>query len=491
MLLNGRSTSYWNLILTISLCSGSFSLMSQTQFGIHQMASESQGIFEYESHYYVSNIENTGLYGDYDLTFYKLDIDLNKVDSIVFDLSEEVEEGTLFTGRFEVREGQLEYSGVMSTMDDLSGTMPSLDDSTYFARITFDDSFVVYSFEYKFLAPYFFFFRDIVKNDELQRYEFSCADFLIGYWVGFIDFELQESMISDMRFLELAGIEIYNPFHLTKVIDNPFHDGVQLMVHPSKYDFYNSSMQYDSTYVVPLVVGVPGVPWMTQGVAYLDGSFIVGASNNLNSTFWKLDYPGIHIDQIGFSFNDSLATSSLYRSLDMDSEKNLYLGMHIRHEDEEYAKNMKVIKCDTLGNVFWQKVFGEGLEVRYQHREIMCTNDGGVLMMADRYSDPEAEEPDAVILFKLDENGQVVGEVEWDRPSFALDVFPNPASEILNLPSGFSGFEFRVYDSSGRNCTSGIIDGSQLDIHGLANGMHILELTKKESLYRIPFVINK
>ena len=59
-----------------------------------------------------------------------------------------------------------------------------------------------------------------------------------------------------------------------------------------------------------------------------------------------------------------------------------------------HTKCIKVIKCDTLGNVIWQRVIGEGLDVKYIVRKALALEEGGVLIAAERSLFDTSQRPD-------------------------------------------------------------------------------------------------
>ena len=77
-------------------------------------------------------------------------------------------------------------------------------------------------------------------------------------------------------------------------------------------------------------------------------------------------------------------------------------------------------------------------------------------------------------------NGLVTGmeAVEGTR----LQVFPNPAAEVINLEGSGSGAFIEVLDATGRVLLSRVTSGEQerMDISGLAPGSYVVRLTRGE-----------
>ena len=72
----------------------------------------------------------------------------------------------------------------------------------------------------------------------------------------------------------------------------------------------------------------------------------------------------------------------------------------------------------------------------------------------------------------------------------SLDLFPNPAKEILNLKTAFNSnqIEFRIYNALGQLKMDGEPSGREIQIGSLEAGLHFIEVDAGEERYRSSFV---
>ncbi len=74
----------------------------------------------------------------------------------------------------------------------------------------------------------------------------------------------------------------------------------------------------------------------------------------------------------------------------------------------------------------------------------------------------------------------------------ASTVYPNPATDMLNIKSDVKIEEYRVFDMLGSEVLTGAISGQkntagQLDISSLKSGMYFLELVSEDNTGRVRF----
>lgn len=74
-----------------------------------------------------------------------------------------------------------------------------------------------------------------------------------------------------------------------------------------------------------------------------------------------------------------------------------------------------------------------------------------------------------------------------------LIVFPNPASNVLNVKASTSFHVLSIRDLSGRvvlEINASTLNSSQIELSNLSNGAYFLEVNIQETLHSIPFIKN-
>jgi hypothetical protein len=453
---------------------------------------ESTDVFEHEGHYYVASndfsyLSESDLYG----YLFRLSEDFTVIDTLEIDYEAIIGRSDMARGEFMVVNGQLEFVGVGSYRDDLTNGQLSLQDTTFFFRLGIADDFSISAIDKIPVSTFYYRLEDVIYDEAHEQYLFSVSgDFLFEYWIGSVNHDFTTAMRSESKEHPFGNIFYDNPLLVTKLILH--EEAICLKINQVEMEVYNQALEFDSVFQIPQVDwSTPFYAWMSRGVKRIDDTYLQ-ASSSLNRTHvLHLSLPGEFIQEFSIWHQDSVVTESLFKCLDINEDLDLFLGMHIRSEEEEYARNMKVVKCDTLGNVSWQSVFGEGLDVRYMHREIYCTSDGGVLMLANRYSDPSTDLADGLVLYKLSDTGEIVGVTELASPYTGIKLFPSPASDVVYLPLEFMGFEYQMIDMTGGVVLRGRISDSVMDVSGLNPGSYILNLVSGSKNYSQAFVVNR
>lgn len=300
---------------------------------------------------------------------------------------------------------------------------------------------------------------------------------------------------------DLAGLSTDNPAYQYVTQREP--EFIAIRTKPHRINYFSSLLELDS--IVDLIDGWGGVPWYGN---YMSGSHILNSETILTfsptkvlgpvNIFTEIPYL-IELDRSDHSFvreywfenPDSTIAGSYYDNLALDANGDLFIGMHIKADDEDYANHLKVIKCDTLGNLIWQQVIGEGGGVRYIARETHATPDGGVVIAAERYSVamPDPNQADGIIIYKLDVNGQVVGLEDYIKDENLLRIYPNPVSSVLRFNSAATGLRYRINDALGSELVSGIISDNQVNVTRLSQGNYLFSILKDGLWTTTHFVI--
>jgi hypothetical protein len=69
-------------------------------------------------------------------------------------------------------------------------------------------------------------------------------------------------------------------------------------------------------------------------------------------------------------------------------------------------------------------------------------------------------------------------------------IYPNPASDILNVAHNFSGVTYNIYTIDGKLVKSGPLEGTQINISEMSKGLYLLQLNA-ESVTQTKKIIKK
>lgn len=274
-------------------------------------------------------------------------------------------------------------------------------------------------------------------------------------------------------------------------------------------------------------------------------------SKQIGSASIDLVYSITQTNDKGFviSFNEFGGSNSGLNVLRLDSAGSImwvknYSGIYSGKFSKITDKNEIVIvgsgfgatvllKTDSTGNLLWNKYYSE----RNTAATLDIAPDKGYVMLAPNPTF------DTLIVIKTDENGYSgcqegsasisvfnstvaenpvslmvsshggtssyslvsndiqmnsdlcnTTEVNIDERNKFVKLFPNPASNELNLFFDHSGpLKYRIYSSTAQLVLNGTIDTESfsLDISNLSDGIFILELTMENEILRKPFVVNR
>jgi len=63
-----------------------------------------------------------------------------------------------------------------------------------------------------------------------------------------------------------------------------------------------------------------------------------------------------------------------------------------------------------------------------------------------------------------------------DVSNNSLNIYPNPASDFINLPSSLIGESYIIYDVLGKQVNEGVINSTVLQLSNISNGVYYLKV---------------
>jgi len=419
----------------------------------------------------------------YHQRIYRLDYALNGIlDSVNIDYSDYFQFPDVTRGNLVRRGGVMEFAGLAGHLADFS-PQPFLDDSSVFIKLTIENNLDDYSIEKVGLVNRYLASTDFVYDEYNQRYVGTAYESFSSYRLISVESDLSQGNISE---------SIYNPPNpdwninlLTKVVIPPFSPEIYVRVFSVQNQVFDANLELQSVSFLPFPEPVYNI-YMSQSIIQYeerlfcmspeDAGYIVSVS--------KYTLPWQNGSRFTFPFTDSTATGSVFRGMDMNEDHDLLIGVHLKADGEEYANALKVIKCDTLGNMIWQRTMSEGMGIRYVMKKVLATSDGGAVIAAERFTDPSSADADGIILYRFDENGLLL---YIDEPRSILSdvkIFPNPVKDNLYIRTASQHLSFRLMDMQGALVKEGAVVNGSVDMSNLKAGYYVIELIDGESQYR-------
>ncbi len=136
-----------------------------------------------------------------------------------------------------------------------------------------------------------------------------------------------------------------------------------------------------------------------------------------------------------------------------------------------------VQKLDNSFQELWEAKLGWG--AYFRHSDILATPDGGCIVLASVYDSDTMYLRHDVVLFKLDNHGQLVGVTNLTPKPDDLVLFPNPGTTHFEIGGGDQIDRIEVYDASGRLVRNITLRGNPpiVDMYDAPAGLYVIRAT--------------
>ncbi len=129
----------------------------------------------------------------------------------------------------------------------------------------------------------------------------------------------------------------------------------------------------------------------------------------------------------------------------------------------------------------WEYWYGG--DAYYFLYSILATNDGGCLMVGNRYDDATQEQERDIYVVKVDSNGLITWtqEIPTDKPETTL--YPNPGTNQLNIKTSINYTDFELINLNGQVVIRQNLDknSSAINTESLKSGMYFYRLIDKKN----------
>lgn len=156
-----------------------------------------------------------------------------------------------------------------------------------------------------------------------------------------------------------------------------------------------------------------------------------------------------------------------------------------------------LLKTDSAGNKLWSRMYNKNDDTDLFY-DLIATADGGFLMCGQARNDSNGSQ-DAWLL-KVDSLGCtypncVTGIDEAGSKMVLVDIYPNPASDILNIElQENKEYDLTVSDLQGKVVYASFLDYARsdkytVDVSGFANGVYLLTLETEDERTTVKVVV--
>jgi hypothetical protein len=227
-------------------------------------------------------------------------------------------------------------------------------------------------------------------------------------------------------------------------------------------------------------------------IALVDGNYLLIGAKVLSGLDrgWliKIDPDGEIIWQKTYIHNGNTA-NEFYNGKELNNGDLALVGG--THDNDD---NGWLVKTDSTGNILWQRKYNPTNDVDLLYA-LLPVSDSGFLLSGQTWNNSAHNQEGWLI--KVDSIGCpypncTVG-IEEEGKKVLVDVYPNPANEVLNLELQETGkaFEVELTDINGHVIYKSEIRNqkSEVSVSGYANGIYLLTLQNEEQRTSLKIVI--
>jgi len=258
------------------------------------------------------------------------------------------------------------------------------------------------------------------------------------------------------------------------------------------------NQQWQKTYGGSTDEGGSSIIQLMDGNYLLTGSGSQGSAGSIGRLY-KVRSDGTQIWAKTYIYEIN-SGNNLHKTLELWNGDLISAGMTSNTSNAGY-----LVRTDSLGNVIWQREYdkNDNTDLFYS---LLLAEDGGFLLSGQAWNE-ETNSQDAWLL-KVDSVGCpypncLVGVDETEPTKVMVDVWPNPATDVLNLELQQQGkAEIRIYDMAGREFPLPLgeslsrNDGRsgeglrwQADVSTLQNGLYLLTVKQGTSRTTVRVVV--
>ncbi len=252
-------------------------------------------------------------------------------------------------------------------------------------------------------------------------------------------------------------------YELTKQFDS-----IEILSVPYNINSYvSSSILNDSIIVLCGSGGSEPAPKYSLNV--LSTTF---DNNPLNYNYFKMD--GTKRDYSGYYQNIDIFDNNIYISGTSNFD---YVNPFWSTFDSWYH----LVKINSDLSSIWEYWYGG--DAYYFLYSILATNDGGCIMVGNRYDYETQNQERDIYIVKVDSNGLITWTQEIPIDKSETTVYPNPGTNQLNIKTTGNEMDFELLNINGQVVIRQMLDENQSTINteSLESGMYFYRLIDKKN----------
>jgi len=246
---------------------------------------------------------------------------------------------------------------------------------------------------------------------------------------------------------------------------------------------------YEFTSDILYSIGTNLNPYKAKACAHQNGNFYIGGEAS-----WKDWQTGENFEHFGvFSFSNNFEPlNSIYltppdvssqpawgETMSISSNGDIIVASNYDFSGGPFSGNFTYLylaKLDADLNLIWEKYIGG--DRYYSTTTVLATSDGGAIVSGYGYDKDFPETRGFAWICKFDADG-IVGTSEHFLPVKAALVYPNPASDYLDIQSNHQHGIVRIYDISGCMLHEEISKPGihRIDLMGLKGGFYAITIS--------------
>jgi hypothetical protein len=162
-------------------------------------------------------------------------------------------------------------------------------------------------------------------------------------------------------------------------------------------------------------------------------------------------------------------------------EDNIYIGgtSNLDYANPYWSSSdswFHLIKINTDITPVWEYWYGG--DAYYFLYSILATNDGGCIMVGNRYDYETQDQERDIYIVKVDHDGLIVWTQEIPGNKQKTTVYPNPGTNLLNIITGNKVLDFELINLNGQVEIKQILisDANTINIESLKSGIYFYRL---------------
>ena len=291
---------------------------------------------------------------------------------------------------------------------------------------------------------------------------------------------------------------IYSDYHLSMSYDIiEKHDQTGYYSYGFKYSSsistggqrFNLTKQFDS---LDLVEVPYNISLYTSSAKLNDSTIIIsGGGGTMPTPSYSLNVLSTTMDNIPIDYNyfkiegDMRDYTAMYQGVSKNGD-NIYVGgtSNFDYANPFWSTNdswFHLIKINPDISPIWEYWYGG--DTYYHLYSIHATNDGGCIMVGNRYDYETQDQERDIYITKVNSDGLIVWTQEVPIDKQLTSVYPNPGTNLLNIKTDNKNLDFELININGQIVIRQIINNNlkTINTESLKSGMYFFRLINNKN----------